>query len=111
MQKYARSNDEFCPVAKTLEMIGTPWKVMIVYRLLNGKLRFNEFKKEIPNISEKMLSCSLKDLEKDKIIIRTEYHDGPIRVEYELSTEGKQLKPLIDEMINFGNRYTNCKKN
>ncbi|MCL8211644.1 putative HTH-type transcriptional regulator YybR [Mesoplasma sp. JKS002658] len=103
MKKYML-DDKFCPVAKTLEVINTPWKILIVYKLINGTLRFNQIKREIPNISEKMLSVSLKELESQKIINRDEIHNGPLRVEYKLSQIGNDLIPIISAVTEFGNK-------
>lgn len=104
MKKYML-DDQFCPVAKSLEIINTPWKILIVYKLTNGTLRFNQIKREIPNISEKMLSVSLKELELQKIISRCETHDGPLKVEYKLSQIGNDLIPIISAITEFGNEH------
>lgn len=71
-------------------------------------MRFNELKRCIGTISFKTLSSTLKDLEKDKLIIRKEYPQIPPKVEYRLSTKGKSLIPLLDKMCIWGNENRIC---
>ncbi|MFW2490623.1 winged helix-turn-helix transcriptional regulator [Clostridium chromiireducens] len=92
-----------CPVKYTLEVIGGKWKLRILVKLLkNDVVRFNELKREIPGITNTMLSNSLRELEKDQLIIRNQYNEMPLRVEYELTNKGKSLLPLLYELYNWG---------
>ena len=100
-----------CPVATTVNLIGNKWKLLIIRNLLSqDKARFNELKNGIPGISQKVLTDDLRSLEADGLIIRTVYQEIPPRVEYELSTLRKSLKPIIDSMATWGNEYLESKK-
>lgn len=100
-----------CPVATTVNLIGNKWKLLIIRNLLSqDKARFKELKNGIPGISQKVLTDDLRSLEADGLIIRTVYQEIPPRVEYELSTLGKSLKPIIDSMATWGNEYLESKK-
>lgn len=85
--------------------IGGQWSLVICCWLLNGKLRFGELKKLIPNITERMLTLHLRKLEENKIIKRTVYAEVPPRVEYELTSIGKDLKPIIRQLEIWGEKH------
>lgn len=91
----------------TLSLIGGKYKMTIMYWLNENQpvMRFNELKRCIGTISFKTLSNTLKELEKDKLIIRKEYPQIPPKVEYSLSKKGKSLIPVLDMMCNWGNEY------
>ena len=74
-----------CPVATTVELIGSKWKLLILKYLLNKTMRYNELKREIDGISQKVLTSTLKSMVEDGIVIRTSYPEVPPRVEYSLS--------------------------
>ncbi|AWM81104.1 transcriptional regulator [Gammaproteobacteria bacterium ESL0073] len=90
----------------TLSVIGGKYKMIILYWLNENQpnMRFNELKRCIGTISFKTLSSTLKELEKDKLIIRKEYPQIPPKVEYCLSAKGKSLIPLLDSMCTWGNK-------
>lgn len=95
---------EQAPFEYTLSIIGGKWKMRIIYQLASCQLlRFNELKRNIPNITYKMLSAQLKELESDGIIIRKEYLQIPPKVEYSLSERGISIIPVLNEMCNWGN--------
>jgi DNA-binding HxlR family transcriptional regulator len=94
-----------CPVATVVELIGNKWKLLIIRNLLGGTVRFNELKKGLPGISQKVLTDNLRALEADGLVIRTVYPEVPPRVEYELSPMGRTLQPLFNDMIDWGNSY------
>lgn len=97
-----------CPVKYTLDIIGGKWKLRILVQLLSKKIiRFNELKREISGITNTMLSNSLHELEFDKIIIRTQYNEMPLRVEYSLTDSGEKLLPLLYELSNWGRNRIN----
>jgi len=105
--------DEFnCPVKATMEIIGGKWKPIILYYLKDGTQRFGELQRLIPNITKKMLTQQLRELERDKIIERKVFHQVPPKVEYSLSKYGKSLKPVLELMANWGtaHRAKNSKK-
>ena len=78
-----------CPVATTVELIGSKWKLLILKYLLNKTMRYNELKREIDGISQKVLTSTLKSMVEDGIVIRTSYPEVPPRVEYSLSEIGE----------------------
>jgi DNA-binding HxlR family transcriptional regulator len=91
-----------CPVTFTLSLIGGRWKPLILWQLSNGTMRYNEIKKAIPNVSEKMLIEKLKELERDQLIIRKAKPIVPPYVEYELSELGKSLSTILGSMASWG---------
>ena len=98
-----------CPVATTVELIGSKWKLLILKYLLNKTMRYNELKREIDGISQKVLTSTLKSMVEDGIVIRTSYPEDPPRVEYSLSEIGESMRPVIDVMADWGNTYKNKK--
>ena len=94
-----------CPVATTVELIGSKWKLLIMRNLLARPWRFNELKKDLEGISQKVLTDSLRSMEKDGIITRTVYPEVPPRVEYALSELGKSMRPIISAMETWGIAY------
>ena len=94
-----------CPVAPTVELIGSKWKLLIIRNLLVRPWRFNELKKDLAGISQKVLTDNLRSLESDGIITRTVYPEVPPRVEYALSELGQTLKPILDSMAEWGRFY------
>ena len=83
-----------CPVATTVSLIGSKWKLLILRNLLSRPWRFNELQKNLEGISQKVLTDSLRSLE-----------EVPPRVEYALSEFGEQMRPILKEMEKFGNDY------
>lgn len=98
---YMSQNND-CPIATTLEVIGGKWKVHILCVLIEGKKRTNEIKREIPNITQKVLTQQLRQLESDGIIHRTVYQEVPPKVEYTISEYGKSLMQIMDELCEWG---------
>ncbi|MCI6022341.1 MAG: helix-turn-helix transcriptional regulator [[Bacteroides] pectinophilus] len=96
-----------CPVATTVALIGSKWKILIIRNLLVRPWRFNELKKDLEGISQKVLTDSLRSMEEDGLITRTVYPEVPPRVEYALSDLGRSLKPILDAMVEWGNAYKN----
>jgi DNA-binding HxlR family transcriptional regulator len=91
-----------CGMAYTLSVIGGRWKAAILHQLLRGKLRYKELKELLPNISERMLSLQLRELESDGIITREVYAEVPPKVEYFLSEKGWSMQPILEMMSNWG---------
>ena len=96
-----------CPIATTVALIGSKWKLLIIRNLLQRPWRFNELRKDLDGISQKVLTDSLRSMEEDGLITRTVYPEVPPRVEYALSDLGKSLKPILDSMVAWGNAYKN----
>lgn len=94
-----------CPVATTVALIGSKWKLLIIRDLRMRPWRFNELKKDLEGISQKVLTDSLRSLESDGLITRTVYPEVPPRVEYALSELGVSMGPIMDAMEAFGNDY------
>ncbi len=102
-----KTKDELpeCPVATTVSLIGSKWKLLIMRNLLARPWRFNELKKNLDGISQKVLTDSLRSMEEDGIVIRTVYPEVPPRVEYSLSPLGESMRPIISSMEQWGNDY------
>ncbi len=96
-----------CPVATTVSLIGSKWKLLILRNLLQRPWRFNELKKSLDGISQKVLTDSLRSMEEDGIITRTVYPEVPPRVEYALSDLGESMRPIIKSIEDFGLDYKN----
>ena len=96
-----------CPVATTVSLIGSKWKLLILRNLLVRTWRFNELRKSLDGISQKVLTDSLRSMEEDGIITRTVYAQVPPRVEYALSDLGESMRPIIKSMEDFGLDYKN----
>lgn len=94
-----------CPVETTLTLISDKWKVLILRDLLPGTKRFGELKKSIGNVSQKVLTAQLRQMEDSGLLIRTVYPEVPPRVEYTLTELGYSLKPILDAMQNWGEAY------
>lgn len=94
-----------CPVATTVALIGSKWKLLIMRNLLARPWRFNELKKDLDGISQKVLTDSLRSMEADGIITRTVYPEVPPRVEYALSDLGESMRPIIKAMESWGTEY------
>lgn len=91
-----------CALEAALNVIGNKWKGAILYHLLSGTRRFNELKRLIPNITQRMLTLQLRELEKHEIIIRKIYPQIPPKVEYSLTDSGKSLKPILLSLREWG---------
>ena len=94
-----------CPVATTVQLIGSKWKLLIMRNLLQRSWRFNELRKDLEGISQKVLTDSLRSMEDDGIITRTVYPEVPPRVEYALSDLGESMRPIIKAMEEWGTNY------
>ena len=102
-----RTKDEMpaSPVARTVHPIGSKWKLLIMRNLLKRPWRFNELRRDLGGISQKVLTDSLRSMEEDGIITRTVYPEVPPRVEYALSDLGESMRPIIQAMEQWGTEY------
>lgn len=104
--KTAGDRQYYCAVELTLQVIGGKWKPIILYHLgLSGTLRFSELKRIMPNITQKMLTQQLRELERDGLVRRTVYPQVPPKVEYDLTDLGASVLPLIDQLNDWGKEY------
>lgn len=95
-----------CPVSTLLQMLQGKWKFQILYEVcIKDPIRYGELKKVIPGITGTMLSSSLKDLEADGLLTRTQYEGIPPKVEYSLTDKGRDLLPVFYEMAKWGLRH------
>ena len=94
-----------CPVELTLLLISNKWKILIIRDLLEGTKRFSELKKSINNISQKVLTSNLREMEENELLTRKVYPEVPPRVEYTLTDIGYSLKTLLDDMDKGGTWY------
>jgi len=91
-----------CAMDVTMDYIGGKWKTVVLWYLRNKTMRFGELKKQVPEITEKMLSIQLKALEEDGVIKRQVYAEVPLRVEYSLTEFGKTLIPVLEAIAKWG---------
>ncbi|WP_442510478.1 winged helix-turn-helix transcriptional regulator [Novipirellula sp. SH528] len=94
-----------CPVEATLELIGGKWKGMILFYLLDGRLRFSELKRKTGSVTQMMLTKQLRELEAGGLVNRIVYAEVPPRVEYELTKEGESLKPVLKSLKKWGETH------
>ena len=94
-----------CPVATTVQLIGSKLKLLILRNLLQRPWRFNELKRSLDGISQKVLTDSLRSMEEDGLITRTVYPEVPPHVEYALSETGESMRPILMAMQSWGTNY------
>ncbi len=94
-----------CPVETTLTLISDKWKVLILRDLLSGTKRFGQLKRSVGNVSQKVLTAQLRQMEDSGLLTRTVYAEVPPRVEYTLTELGYSLKPILDAMWQWGEDY------
>lgn len=104
--KYCGNKKYYCDVELTLQVIGGKWKPIIIYHLgLDGVLRFSDLKRIMPNITQKMLTQQLRELEVDGLVHREVYAQVPPRVEYSLTDLGQSVMPVISLLCSWGGEY------
>lgn len=101
-KKNIYPNKEGCPVEFTLDVIGGKWKGILFYHMIDGKKRFNEFRRICPSITQRMLTLQLRELEADGIVHREVYQQAPPKVEYSLTEFGRTLEPIVLQMKEWG---------
>lgn len=94
-----------CPVEFTLDVIGGKWKGVLLYHMMDSTVRFNEFRRICPGITQRMLTLQLRELEEDGVVHREVYHQVPPKVEYSLTEFGRSLIPIIKLMRDWGLEY------
>lgn len=98
----ARSYGQTCPIARTLDILGDRWTLLIVRDLLLGRTRYHELMEASPGIPARMLSDRLKKLERHGLIERVIYSEHPLRAEYHLTSIGESLEPVIRAIASWG---------
>ncbi|MGS2738527.1 winged helix-turn-helix transcriptional regulator [Sinomicrobium sp. M5D2P17] len=94
-----------CPMHRSMAILGSKWKPIIIYALRDRKARFGQLHAAIGTISKKVLTDMLKELEEDHILLRQEFKELPPRVEYSLTEKGKALIPIMMELIKWDNSH------
>lgn len=102
-QKMLERNPN-CPVESVLNLLDGKWKGVILYHLMDGTLRFNELRRKLNNVTQRMLTKQLRELEADGLITRTVFPVVPPRVDYALSARGESLVPVLMAMKEWGDR-------
>lgn len=111
MGKIKKENSVNCPVEVTLSVIGGKWKVVILYHLSQkGTHRFAELRRQIPGVSERMLTQQLRELEQDGVVYREVYPEVPPKVEYSLTKYGNTLRPICELMCKWGKKHMESKR-
>jgi DNA-binding HxlR family transcriptional regulator len=103
--KRIPEHGESCPTEATVAAIGGRWKVVILWHLYGGKLRFSELRRKMPGISQKMLTEQLRELEGHGLVTRTVYAEVPPRVEYAVTPLGESLRPVITAIGDWGRTH------
>ena len=97
------------PVGVLLQLVGAKWKLLIVKELLIKEMRFSELKKSL-GCTAKVLSCTLKEMENDGLVVRESYEGNPPKIEYYLTDIGYTLRPVIESMQKWGKEYKKLRK-
>lgn len=99
-------NQSLCPrFEKAFQLLGKRWVGVIIRVLSDGPIRFNEMAERIPHISQKVLSERLKELEDQGILVREVYPESPVRIQYRLTEKGEAIKPVLDEVQNWADKW------
>ncbi|UQD56527.1 helix-turn-helix transcriptional regulator [Flavobacterium sp. K5-23] len=96
------TKDNSCPLNYTMNLIGTKWKPLILFHLLEADLRSGILQKKIPGISNKMFTQTVRELERDGLVLRTVFPVVPPRVEYKLSERGRSLEMILRSLDKWG---------
>lgn len=104
--RHEKYNCNFgCPVEAALEALGGKWKGIILYHLQGGTKRFNELRRLIPDVTQRMLTKQLRELEADQIVCRQVYAEVPPKVEYTITEFGETLSPILSALQQWGIKY------
>ncbi|GHO86945.1 winged helix-turn-helix transcriptional regulator [Dictyobacter formicarum] len=105
MRKPAYTYQYGCAVEATADIVGGKWKAVILYYLFQGPQRFNELRRLLPEVTQRMLTLQLRELEQDGVVHREIYKEVPPKVEYSLTEFGASLGPIIVQMLEWGEQY------
>ncbi|MCF6437483.1 winged helix-turn-helix transcriptional regulator [Pseudoalteromonas sp. MMG022] len=98
-------NDETCPIRNVIAQIGDKWSMLILFALVDGAERFNALKSRIIGISQRMLTQTLRDLEREGYVKRTVFPEVPARVEYELTAMGKGIVKPLYQLVTWADEH------
>lgn len=102
----AKLKDEYsCALLLAMDLVGGKWKLRILWHIVHGDNRFSLLQKGIPDITEKMLTTQLKEMENSGLILRTIVSEKPLHVEYSLSEDYNELKVIVDSLCDLGKEY------
>src|ERR1700727_1223701 len=108
MPKISRRTNQChygCAVEAALDVIGSKWKGVILFHLLDGTRRFNELRRLMPSITQRMLTLQLRELERDGLITRTVFPEVPPKVEYALTDLARTRRPILELLCSWGGSY------
>jgi DNA-binding HxlR family transcriptional regulator len=103
------SKVDLCPVKESAKILGKKWHLVIIHRLHDKPMGFNELKNAVGDVSAKILSQSLSDLQENGIVNRRVFSESPVRVEYKLTEKGRDLRPVLQELYDWGRRWDVCR--
>ena len=101
-KQWHLENSINCPLVAALSLVGGKWKPIILHMLSDGAMRFGEIKRNIPPVSQKMLTQHLRELEEDGIVHRKLYAEKPLRTDYSLTAKGMSLRPILASLYAWG---------
>lgn len=105
---YLNAQTEKCPIRFTINLLGGKWKLLILWELHHQQtMRFNALKRSVSGITNTMLAKSLEELEKAGFVIRTQYNEMPLRVDYRLSDKADTLIPILESLVAWGDNELN----
>lgn len=105
VEKRVFYNDEHCPIRNVVTQIGDKWSMLILFSLVDGADRFNSIKSRIVGISQRMLTQTLRDLEREGYVNRTVYPEVPVKVEYELTEMGTSLVKPLYQLVSWADEH------
>jgi len=97
-----KERSQLCPVVFAINQLGGKWKLIVLHNLVDGPMRFGELRRAIPDITQRMLTLTLRELEEDGIVNRKVFEVVPPHVEYSMTELGEQLAPVMDSLRNWG---------
>ena len=104
-EEQARLPTYHCPVELTIDVVGGKWKPLILFYLLGGTKRFGALQRLLPQVTRRMLTQHLRELERDGVVYREVFRQVPPKVEYSLTELGRSLEPVLLAMLDWGQRY------
>lgn len=105
MRERLRQMHDYCTTEMALEIIGGKWKLVILYNLFEGTKRFGELRRAMPNVTQRMLTRQLRELEEDGLVRRKVYTQVPPKVEYSLTDTGESLESIVRQIDEWGDWY------